>query len=284
MTIDGLERFLSDEENMKLGQLLECIPERKCDEYLKRISGSIHKSSPVNGFSRVQGVLFELLKMEEVMNQGLEVIDFGVADLPEVEFLGYKKPDNLSKGPTTRLSSKIDFDIPLKRGNKLYVLELKNYPRMQFGESAEARNQLLKYQAAIRQGIVAGATIEIKGRIHPSFLDWITSGLIPDVEVVYLIELPSGAWYRFVIKPSKNGNGLKFTNQTPYTEEDKEIIDGVERVIYENRAIEVIRGIEVKNVPEDLSSYIINPRGIRDINTLKRCLPIWQEAIWQAFQ
>lgn len=284
MTIDGLERFLSDKEITKLEQLLECIPERRRDEYLKRISGSIQRSGPVNGFSRVQGVLFELLNMEEVMNQGLETIDFGVADLPEVEFLGYKKADNLSISPTIGLSSKIDFDIPLKRGDKLYVLELKNYPRMQFGESAEARNQLLKYQAAICQGIVAGATIEIKGRIHPSFLDWITSGYIPDVEVVYLIELPSGAWYRFVIKPSKNGNRLKFTNQALYSEEDKEIIDGVERVINEKRAIEVVKGIEVKNVPEDLSSYIINPREIRDINILKRCLPIWQKAIWQAFR
>lgn len=284
MTIDGLERFLSDKEITKLEQLLECIPERRRDEYLKRISGSIQRSGPVNGFSRVQGVLFELLNMEEVMNQGLETIDFGVADLPEVEFLGYKKADNLSISPTTRLSSKIDFDIPLKRSDKLYVLELKNYPRMRFGESAEARNQLLKYQAAICQGIVVGATIEIKGRIHPSFLDWITSGYIPDVEVVYLIELPSGAWYRFVIKPSKNENGLNFTNQASYSEEDKEIIDGVEKVIYENRAIEVVKGIGVKNVPEDLSSYIINPREIRDLAILKRCLPIWQKAIWQAFR
>ena len=284
MLIEGLNRFLSEDRIERFERLLESVPEKRRTGYRRRVIGAVHHNSPVVGYSTILGVLFELENIDFILKQGLEFIDFSKETTDEVAFLGYPKKGRPSAAPAIPMSGFIDFDIPINRNGKPYVLELKSYPRMQFGKSAEARNQLLKYQAAICQGIVAGATIEIKGRIHPSFLDWITSGYIPDVEVIYLIELPSGAWYRFVIKPTKNGNSLRFKDEVPQTPDDWAIIDGIECAIRNNSTIDTIRGIKVHNPPKHLTSYLDNPDTIQELSILKECLPVWQEAIWQAFR
>ena len=60
------------------------------------------------------------------------------------------------------------------------------------------RNQALKYQTAIERGVVSGATIEVRGRIDIDFLAWAMGtaiddpGAVPDVEIVYTVDLPSG--------------------------------------------------------------------------------------------
>lgn len=283
MLIEGLNTFLPEDQIERFERLLESVPEKRRTGYEKRVSGAVHHKSPVVGYSTIFGVLFELENIDFFSKQGLEFIDFSMETTDEVVFLGYSKKDSPSAAPTVPMSGIIDFDVPINRNGKPYILELKSYPRMPFGESAGARNQLLKYQAAIDQGIIDGATIEIRGRIHPSFLDWIIAGYIPDVEVVYLIELPSGAWYRFVIKPTKNGNSLRFKNDALQTPDDWAIIDGVERAIRDNRTIDIVRGIEVHNPPKHLISYLDKPDTIRELSILMECLPVWQEAIWRAF-
>ena len=283
MLIEGFDTFLSEDQIERFERLLKFVPEKRRTGYEKRVYGAVHHKSPVVGYSTILGVLFELENIDFFLKQGLEFIDFSMETTDEVVFLGYSKKGSPSAVPTIPMSEFIDFDIPINRNGKPYVLELKSYPRMQFGESAGARNQLLKYQAAIDQGIIDGATIEIRGRIHPSFLDWIIAGYIPNVEVVYLIELPSGAWYRFVIKPTKNRNGLRFKNEAPQTPDDRVIIDGIECAIRDNSTIDIVRGIEVHNPPKHLTSYLDNPDTIQELSILKECLPVWQKAIWRAF-
>lgn len=120
-------------------------------------------------------------------------------------------------------------DVPILRecdGKSLpYLLECKNAQTHPFGQdfgininapkrvSLGAMNQLLRYQTAIAHGLVAGASVEIAGRIHPVMLQWMLEGLdgkgsrIPDVEVVWSCPLPSGGHHRVRLKAGK-GEGL----------------------------------------------------------------------------
>ncbi len=53
---------------------------------------------------------------------------------------------------------------------------------------------------------------------------------IPDLEVIYSLELPSGAEYRFVLKNGK-GEGLRFKNDDSFSEEDLKIIKEIEVIL-----------------------------------------------------
>ena len=70
-------------------------------------------------------------------------------------------------------------------------------------------NQLLRYQAAMDHGLIAGATLEISGRIHPLMVEWMLEGVdgegtrIPDVEILWHAPLPSGATGVFLLKAGK---------------------------------------------------------------------------------
>lgn len=117
-------------------------------------------------------------------------------------------------------------DVPVVRqanGEALpYLVECKSAQTYPFGQdyginvkaasrlSLGTLNQLLRYQAAIDHGLVAGASVEISGRIHPLMLRWMVEGLgsqgsrIPDVEVIWNCPLPSGAHARVCLKAGRS--------------------------------------------------------------------------------
>lgn len=117
-------------------------------------------------------------------------------------------------------------DVPVVRavdGEPLpYLVECKSSQTYPFGQdyginvkaasrlSLGTLNQLLRYQAAIEHGLVAGASVEISGRIHPLMLRWMLEGLggqgsrIPDVEVIWSCPLPSGSHARVCLKAGRS--------------------------------------------------------------------------------
>lgn len=126
---------------------------------------------------------------------------------------------------------KVQNDVPVlrstSRGPLPYVVEAKCSQSRPYGQAygfgknaknwirADALNQLLRYQFAIEQGRIAGATVELKGAVHPRVLDWMLDGLdgqgtrIGDVEVVWSLPLPSGAHTRVWLKKGQGEGRLK---------------------------------------------------------------------------
>ena len=194
-------------------------PESVQEKYAKTIEGALNNKDEVAVRTSIRGAAFELSRINTVIKQGLERVDFDLQIPDKIHFIGYTKKDDFNAEPTKEYDSTAELDVPIIRDGKPYIYETKSYPRMQFGSLPAQRNQLLKYQAAIDQGIVDGATVEIKGRIHPYILDWAVGrniaeeGHAPDVEIIYSMDLPSGAEHRFVLKRSRKDNGLNFQNE-----------------------------------------------------------------------
>ena len=267
-------------------------------------------------------MVFELSRTNTLIDQGLEKIDFNLEIPQEVEYQGFSKDaKDFNQEPNQKLKSDIDFDIPVARNGKPYVYEAKNYPRMQFGSLASQRNQMLKYQAAIEQGVVDGATVEIKGRIDPQFLKWAIgtnvaeTGRIPDVEIIYTFELPSGTEYRFVLKRSGKNNGLGFQNEgrssTPeatlqkmkeaengrYEElvgrfgseeeilnklaEDRKVINGIQRSVLDRSIIDIIASVNIENSSPELQPYADDPMKIKSADLFDEYEALRKESIYK---
>lgn len=126
---------------------------------------------------------------------------------------------------------KVQNDVPVLRstshGALPYVVEAKFSQSRPYGQAygfgknakdwvrVDALNQLLRYQFAIEQGRIAGATVELKGAVHPRVLDWMLDGLdgqgtrIGAVEVVWSLPLPSGDHARVWLKKGQGEGRLQ---------------------------------------------------------------------------
>jgi len=225
------------------------LPDYLRPRYLKRLESALANPSEVASVTAVKGLFFELSRIVQVLSDGSEDIDFDLLAGEEIEvsYMGFpKKGADISMPPTKELRSGIDLDVPISRNGKPYVYEAKSYPRMAYGSLPSQRNQILKYQQAIDSGLVDGASIEVRGRIDREFLDWVTGdaidqlGATPDVEIIYTLDLPSGAEYRFVLKRANGRNGLNFENPDYTDPEDQKIIRGVQKAILNRNIIGVI--------------------------------------------
>jgi|GEM_PF-3754184 len=92
-----------------------------------------------------------------------------------------------------------------------------------YGASIEERNVILQYQNAIDRRMLAGAVLEVAGRVDLDFLKWITGenagnlGPAPDVEVVYVFSLPSGGTYHFPLKlPRRLHTAIRYPSLSVY--------------------------------------------------------------------
>ncbi|MBI4250583.1 hypothetical protein HY622_03265 [Candidatus Uhrbacteria bacterium] len=93
-----------------------------------------------------------------------------------------------------------------------------------YGASIDERNMILQYQNAINRSMLAGAVVEVAGRVDLDFLKWITGekagdlGPAPDVEVVYVFSLPSGGTYHFPLKlPRRLHAAIRYPSPSLYS-------------------------------------------------------------------
>jgi hypothetical protein len=194
---------------------------------------------------------------------------------------------------TESKTSSIEMDVPIVRetpdGEEIpYVYDTKSYSRKVFGQLASNYNQLLKYNEAVEEGKVDGATIEIDGRIDPNFLKWAAgesvydNGAVPNVELVYNLPLPSGLDYRFVLKRGAKDNGLNFTNpDREYSEEEKFIISGVQKGIMDKGILEILSQFDESDFDEDLKPFLDNPGQITDLDTFQRFNKQRTSSLWK---
>ena len=282
------------EERGNLPSLFAAVPENIQEKYIKTIEGALNNKDEVAVRTAIRGAAFELSRINTVMRQGLEQVDFNLHT---------------------------ELDVPIVRDGKPYIYETKSYPRMLFGSLPTQRNQLLKYQAAIDQGIVDGATVEIKGRIHPYILDWAAGrniaeeGHAPDVEIIYSMDLPSGAEYRFVLNRSRRNNGLNFQNEgrsstaeatlkriketdpNHYVElqerfgnddsileklvEDRQVINGIQRAVLDRSIVDILSSVDIENPPEELVPYLENPMSIKVVGLFDKYESLRQKSIFK---
>ncbi|MFC1615564.1 hypothetical protein ACFL21_00335 [Patescibacteria group bacterium] len=256
--------------------------------YLDRLKGALGQKESAKQLTHFRGALFELSRRAIVLRQDMESVE-GETKPIYVEYFGYDETNpRFDKPPTKRFTPNqknkqgdIESDVQgIEREGKTYVYETKAYPRRQFGaeygdgESVRARNQALKYQKAIDDGLIAGATIELQGRLDYEFLNWAIGtviedrGAIPGVEIIYSFSLPSGQEYRFVLK-SGEGEGLKFENDdAEYTLDDKIIIRGLAQAVRDKSIRDIIQDVNIEpDIDHPLVSkeHIENPDTITDV-------------------
>lgn len=231
----------------EIEELLDVIPEELQAHYIKRFDDAEKSTNLVKATTGRDGVLFELHRINKVASSGLEEVDFSAIEgLPQISYKGYDaKGLDLSQPATKDLSSVLDLDVPLVHDGQPYAYEVKQYPRMPYGSRAPQVNQLLKYQEASRMGVIAGATVELKGQLDGQFLRWAAGtgvddlGPIPDVEILYTIDLPSGMEYTFTLKGSQN-QGLKFENEHYFEGADRSVVEGIHKSLLERSLIEAL--------------------------------------------
>lgn len=101
-------------------------------------------------------------------------------------------------------------------------------------------NQLLKYQMAMDEGWVESASIVVSGRILSTLWDWILKGpdgtgsLVPDVEVMWELPLPSG---KEILVTVKKGKQSFYREDPSLSENDKAFLGRFEKMKYDPVAL-----------------------------------------------
>ena len=215
--------------------------------------------------------VYENFPFTHLLSKQLEEFAFGNHEAVELTDVDTKEP--------------LDFDVCIQKGEAYYLLDTKFSGRKPFGFSPQHVNQALKYQQAIEQGLIEGASYLVNGRIDPSFMFWAVGtaiddrGAIPDVEIIYDLPLPGGSAYRFVLKMSEHSNGqegLRFQNSGRYTTRERKIINGIREAIWDRSIYDVLTDLKREDFPklaslagESLDEILANPRAIED--------PFWFE-------
>ncbi|HEY9790649.1 MAG TPA: hypothetical protein V6D22_09645 [Candidatus Obscuribacterales bacterium] len=284
LATSGIENKSDAEQFQKL---VSALPEGMRERFVGDLEGVLKRNGDVIRATRIRGINFEMSRMQRTLSQGLETISDQQTTAGKVKYHGYNKADTeFIADPHEVKSSNIQLDVPLIRENgKPYVYEVKTSPRMLFGSAADQRNQILKYQAAIDQGTIDGASIEVTGRVNPELLTWLNGKAVgdpaaaPDVELLYSMPLPSGADYTFVLKRAENNRGLRFFNDDKtYTPEDKKIITGVYKAIQDRSIGNIISGTHVDD--PRLQEQVGDPMSIDSADLFYRYDQARLQSIW----
>ena len=273
---------LTDDERRNFESLFARVPPEAEEKYARQIAAALGGADEVAIKTGKDGAAFELSRAATTIQQGFEIVDFTVK-APKVSFLGHRRRGKPSEKPDVQhVDTPIELDIPIIRSSsgKVYVYEVKCCRRKYYGNRPEYRNQLLKYQAAIDQGLIDGATIEIKGRLYAGLLDWAKT-YAPNVEIIYALDLPSGAEYRFVLKAAENGNGLRFVNAEIAPANEK-IVEGIKKAIADGRIFDIIVNTPIQGASEELAPFIDRPGYITSLTLLEEFVERWKESIYRA--
>lgn len=243
------DELFTERDRLQCVEYFSALPAKLKPDYLKRLQDVYTKPTEAVRITSLRAVTFEMSRIARVTQQGLETVDVtAIMDQVIVDYNGYDKNETVFDAAHQKVAKKgseIDFDVPISRDGKPYSYEVKSYSRKRYGHDAASRNQLLKYQTAIEQATIAGATVEVRGRIDPEFLSWAMGtaiddrGVVPDVEIIYTVELPGGQEYRFVLKRSERGKGLQFQNEEKYSPEELTLIRGIQHSLIDKS----IRGL-----------------------------------------
>lgn len=213
---------------------------------LFNIVKNINPELPLNAehFKAIQALNFEKHKILSIANTDAVFSTHALKLKTKTEYLKYDKRAKVKTlvdvKPDIPEHMLIQNDVPIMQvvnGVELpYIYETKYYPSAKYGSRGKDLNQLLKYQKALDAGLIAGSTLDIQGRISQQFIDWMSKNkeLIPDIRIVYTMQLPSGLYYHAVLKDSERID-IKHpedVNQLDkYTVQDLAIIQGVEYAI-----------------------------------------------------
>jgi hypothetical protein len=239
-------------------QCLKTLPDRyynssieNVKETATRLKSILNCTTSRYRLAAMKGLLFEYAAHDYIHDQHVDLYIDQQRPI-SVSYIGYDRskindyidphsgdPVPLFRRHTKSFSdSRLEFDAPAKKsighGRKRksqpclpYVYETKCYGSREVYASPGHVNQILKYQAAIDQNLLSGATLEIRGRIAPNLIGWLIE-LAPDVQVILNIELPSGASFRLDLH--KGANSIPVKNRERYSAEDQEIIKTIRTV------------------------------------------------------
>lgn len=242
----------SEGDRIQFSELLQVLSNKEIQQkYYTKLEGLLKNSNEVSRATGIKGLIFEMTRMQTVIEQGQEKVNFDLK-LPGV-----------------------DLDVPIERDGKPFIYETKAFPRMEYGSSSAHQKQLLKYEKLIQSGQSAGATVEIDGRINLNFLKWavgeniLDQGAIPNVELIYNFKLPSGKDFRFPLKKS-TGEGLRFFNKDKdYTDEDRKVVNALERAILDRSILDIISMTGLKK-EDDLGEFANEPMKIDRLEVFDR--------------
>jgi hypothetical protein len=285
---DALVGYIpSDQDRQEFDALIDVVPEAYQGDYFRRLRGVLGNKSEVASQGGVRGILSELRRINSVMEAGKETVDFELAGkIGEVTYQGYSKHANPFEAPDKMIEkSPIDSDVPIARGGEPYIYEVKSYMKWPYGSEIANYNQALKYQNAIDQHVAAGASIQIQGRLDADFMRWAqgdsqVQAHIPDVEMLYSLQLPSGRLHTIVLKEGIPGEGLQYVNEPVSDRVDQEVAESLERARADGSIVDILTAEDYVQVPPELAPYIANPRTIPTPELFALYKQVWQTALY----
>jgi hypothetical protein len=301
------EKMGSEPETAPVLALFESLPEEYKPQFEARFhSVSKNPTNPPDFIKSVQGIGFEMSRLLMVLEQGRETVSPSGFDVPNPDKKTYTTFSPAGGPPPKQLPIEIQNDVGITRDGKPFVYETKLYPARDWGRieikkkdgapdkyETPAQNQLLKYNAAVEQGLIAGATVEIRGRINKQHLEWMYGSAIdrespiPNVQVIYSLPLPSGEEYRFSLKRASDpAQELQFTNNDrAFTPEDRAVIIGLERALRQQDKkliTEIIAGTTIKDPSPELQPFLADPTKITDREVWREYMSKRTQGMWEA--
>lgn len=284
--LDAINAALPEQSRMTMAKIETAA---NLPRFQEKLAAAEKNPEEVSRATQIRGIEFEMSRYTRALEQGLETVADQWPQTEPVEYLGYsRRASDFSAPPHEAKKSAVTSDVPIVREDgRPYIYDVNASPRRLYGTEAQQRNQILKYQAAIDQGTINGATVEINGRVSPEFVQWLTGKVVgdpvaaPDVEVLYTIDLPSGADYTFILKRAANNNGLRFTNaDRSYTTEDRRIISGIYKAIQDRSIGTLISGTNIESPPAELAPYVQDPVQLTDLRLFKQYDRLRMESTW----
>ena len=233
----------------RIVSIYETLDDRFKSSYAKEISTivskfSIEKPLSVEYYKAIEAINIEREKQLALLKAGAILDTSAVKIKNSMTYLRYDKKLKtrmlLTKKPDIQEGILIQNDVPilLAKNDKYlpYIYETKYYATTKYGIRGKDLNQLIKYQAAFEHGLIAGATIDIEGRISTSFIDWLDKNKehIKDINIVSTFRLPSGKCYTFNLK-GNTSEILNLRNNKDYTSElDKALVHKLETISIED--------------------------------------------------
>ncbi len=206
--------FSVAEETQKVRAAFDALPSSFQPLYEAGLQNATAQTNGPDFIKHSLAVWFEMSRLNALSEQNVENISpeaKTVANPEKIEFQTFVPPGQVRKNKRIVIQN----DIPVERDGKPFAYEAKYLPARPYGTTrvsskgkfqAQHHDQILKYQKATEIGLVAGAAVEIQGRIDPKFLKWLYGAAInkpspaPDVQIIYSLPLPSGEEYRATIK------------------------------------------------------------------------------------
>ena|GEM_PF-1469660 len=287
--LEALDSLPNQIDRVNFGQTFLELPEASRQRFADKLNDAVKNPDEVARTTQVRGVIFEMSRLQRISQQGLEAVAPTWTATEPVQYTGFnRKATDFSQPPNHDLKAAITSDVPIEReGGTQYVYEVKSSPRRQFGNDVQQRNNILKLQEAINQGKIAGATVELNGRVSPEFVQWLNGKNVgdpvaaPNVEVLYNMTLPSGGDYTFILKRAANNEGLRFTNaDRQFSQQDRQVISGIYKAIQDRSIGDIISGTNIESAPTALAPFVGDPFQIKDLNLFNQYDQLRLQSTW----